>query len=59
MPSFEHFNSVISPKLSLANLSLSKRFLLTLLAAKFQITSGYLSLLPCALFAIVVLKLFP
>jgi len=48
---FEHFKGVILPELSLVTSSSPKGSLLTLLAANLQITTSYLSLWPCALFA--------
>jgi hypothetical protein len=51
---FEHFKGVILPELSLVNSSFPKGSLLALLAENLQITSGYLSLRPCALFATVI-----
>jgi hypothetical protein len=44
MPSFEVFNDIIPPELSLENSRLPKGFLLALLVENFQITFGYLSL---------------
>ena len=55
----EHFKGVILPEISLVNSSFPKGSHLSLLAKKIQITSGYLSLRPYALFATVVLSIFP
>jgi hypothetical protein len=55
----EHFKGVILPEILLVNSSSPKGSLLAFLAANPKITSGYLSLQPCSLFATVVLSIFP